>query len=427
MVRLSLLFLVGLLAGCAPLQERAESPRPLPLAPANTIFVSQGETVYTVAQRYGVPVRDLIEANRLVPPYRLSPGQRLSLPVPQTYFVKAGDTLYGISRQYGLDLSELVRLNGIRAPYAIQVGQTLKLPAGPASGRAVAQPAQGASRTVAQADPPRPSPSPGMQSEELPPLPGTQGGQGGGGAVVQPDGRAPTSPTSRTGSRIAPAVGLSREMQGSGPPPASAPATRVPGGMAVEALPPLAGQAEAPAAAPVVPSAEQVGPQSPAAPASQAEERQIAAVPAIPRTVPDDARIAPRGGRFLWPVTGPILSEFGPKDGGLHNDGINIGAPRGTPVVAADGGEVAYSGNELRGFGNLLLIRHADGWVTAYAHLDTVLVERGHTVKRGDKIGTVGQTGNVRSPQLHFEIRRGSRAIDPREHLDGGRQTSERR
>jgi murein DD-endopeptidase MepM/ murein hydrolase activator NlpD len=133
----------------------------------------------------------------------------------------------------------------------------------------------------------------------------------------------------------------------------------------------------------------------------------------------------PRGGsRFLWPLRGAILSDYGPKPGGLHNDGINISASRGASVVAADNGVVAYAGNELRGFGNLLLIRHADGWMTAYAHLDDMLVERGAKVSRGQKIGTVGSTGNVSSPQLHFEVRRGNRAIDPRDHLGSEKRVS---
>lgn len=101
----------------------------------------------------------------------------------------------------------------------------------------------------------------------------------------------------------------------------------------------------------------------------------------------------------------------------MHNDGINIAASRGAPIRAAENGVVVYAGNELRGFGNLLLLRHADGWMTAYAHADEILVARGDQVKRGEVIGRVGSTGNVASPQIHFEIRRGSRAVNPRDHL----------
>lgn len=123
------------------------------------------------------------------------------------------------------------------------------------------------------------------------------------------------------------------------------------------------------------------------------------------------------GGGFLWPVEGRVLSGFGAKARGLHNDGINIAAPPGTPVRAAENGIVVYAGNELRGFGNLLLVKHADGWVTAYAHAEKLLVARGDRVNKGQRIATVGATGNVTRPQLHFEIRRGKRALDPRKHL----------
>jgi murein DD-endopeptidase MepM/ murein hydrolase activator NlpD len=121
---------------------------------------------------------------------------------------------------------------------------------------------------------------------------------------------------------------------------------------------------------------------------------------------------------FQWPVQGHIVSDFGPKPGGLHNDGINIAAARGTPVQAAENGVVVYAGNELRGFGNLLLVRHADGWVTAYGHCDQLLVRRGQQVRRGQTIAKVGSTGNVRSPQLHFEVRRGTRPVNPNEFLE---------
>jgi murein DD-endopeptidase MepM/ murein hydrolase activator NlpD len=120
---------------------------------------------------------------------------------------------------------------------------------------------------------------------------------------------------------------------------------------------------------------------------------------------------------FLWPVRGKIISRYGAKQGGRHNDGINIGVSRGTTVVAAENGVVAYAGNELRGFGNLLLIKHADGYMTAYAHNENLLVGRGAKVKRGQPIARVGSTGSVGSPQLHFEIRKGRKAVDPMRYL----------
>jgi murein DD-endopeptidase MepM/ murein hydrolase activator NlpD len=121
--------------------------------------------------------------------------------------------------------------------------------------------------------------------------------------------------------------------------------------------------------------------------------------------------------RFLWPVEGRVISAFGDNPNGGRNDGINISVPRGTPVLAADAGEVSYVGNELKGYGNLILIRHDNGFVTAYAHADGVHVKRGEHVERGQVIATVGETGNVSQPQLHFELRHGTQPVDPTPYL----------
>jgi murein DD-endopeptidase MepM/ murein hydrolase activator NlpD len=125
------------------------------------------------------------------------------------------------------------------------------------------------------------------------------------------------------------------------------------------------------------------------------------------------------GKGFSWPLKGRIVSSFGAKEKGFHNDGINIVAPQGSPVKVAENGVVAYAGNELRGFGNLLLVKHKNGWVTAYAHNASLMVRRGQKVKKGQLIAKVGKTGSVRTPQLHFEIRKGKRALDPKKYLRG--------
>ena len=109
---------------------------------------------------------------------------------------------------------------------------------------------------------------------------------------------------------------------------------------------------------------------------------------------------------------------FGPKPNGQQNDGINLAVPEGTPVKAAEDGVVAYAGNELKGYGNLVLVRHANGFVTAYAHASEIMVKRDEPVKRGQVIAKSGQTGNVTAPQLHFEIRKGSTPVDPMQYLD---------
>jgi murein DD-endopeptidase MepM/ murein hydrolase activator NlpD len=122
---------------------------------------------------------------------------------------------------------------------------------------------------------------------------------------------------------------------------------------------------------------------------------------------------------FRWPVRGKVITSYGAKTNGKANDGINLAVPEGTPVKAAEDGVVAYSGNELKGYGNLVLVRHSNGYVTAYAHASELLVKRGETIKRGQIIAKSGQSGEVGSPQLHFEIRKGSSPVDPLQFLNG--------
>ncbi|WP_162140937.1 M23 family metallopeptidase [Fodinicurvata sediminis] len=141
-------------------------------------------------------------------------------------------------------------------------------------------------------------------------------------------------------------------------------------------------------------------------------------IPVAAETGPISDPPALTGQGFSWPLKGEILSRYGAQGDGRHNDGINIAASEGTVVHASENGVVAYAGNELRGFGNLLLVRHHDGWVTAYGHNSRLLVGRGAEVKRGQPIAEVGNSGSVSRPQLHFEIRKGTRAMDPLELLD---------
>ena len=133
----------------------------------------------------------------------------------------------------------------------------------------------------------------------------------------------------------------------------------------------------------------------------------------IPAFRPDPPVPQRDAGGFVWPVDGRVLSSFGAK----ANDGVNIAAPLGAPVRAADNGVVAYAGDQIRGFGNMLLIKHGDGLITAYAHADKLLVARGDVVSRGQVVARVGKTGGIDAPQLHFEVRKGSQAVDPRKFL----------
>lgn len=413
------------LGGLAPWSIGGDSAGP---SAAGAVVVAPGDTLYAISRRYEVPLRDLIELNKLAPPYTLEPGQRLALPSARQYIVQPGDTLYGVSRMFSVDVSELTRLNNLTPPYAIKAGQPLRLPSpaagyrGGGSGEAAPQVAAAPRPKIDRADnaPGAVSSAPGAAPTASPgfnpaaPSVVYQPGQepktlhAGGGVVSAPPAAAP--PAAAPPAAAAPAAA---------PSPGVLTPPRKPAAEPVPARQDAASNTASPPATTATPADPPPPEAAKPAPPPKQQPQQVAARPPAAETPPPprqaEAEPPPRSpGRFLTPVKGSIISGFGPKPGGQHNDGLNIAASKGTPVVAADNGVVAYSGNELRGFGNLLLIRHADGWVTAYAHLDRIDVERGAEVKRGQRIGAVGQSGGVPTPQLHFEVRKGSQAVDPK-------------
>lgn len=328
-------------------------------ADSRGIVVLPGDTVHSIAQRYQVPNRALIELNRLEPPYALEPGRVLILPAPQFHTVARGETLYGLSRRYRTDLASLARLNNLAPPYGIYDGQVLRLP-----GQEVAMAQASVNPPVSVPVAAAPPPAGGITVQEIPPA------------------SVPAVPATVPSPAASPPVAASPSPPQSQAQPPAAPqqAEPVPSGAGV--LPP-----------PIAP----VDPPPP----------QTAALP------PTRAG----SGQFLWPAKGRLISGFGSKPGGQHNDGINIEVAHGAPVRAAESGTVIYAGNELKGYGNLLLVRHAGGWVTAYAHNDQLLVRRGAQVARGQVIAQAGSSGGVGSPQVHFEIRRGREAVDPMRYL----------
>ncbi|MCZ6466875.1 MAG: LysM peptidoglycan-binding domain-containing M23 family metallopeptidase [Alphaproteobacteria bacterium] len=291
----------------------------------------------------------------------------IPLPVPErapaaaaggAVIVGAGDTVYALSRRHGVFVRAIIDANRLRPPYRLRVGQRVVLPRGREHVIRGGETLYGISRLN------------GVGVYEM----------------ARANGLKPPY-TIRAGQRL-----------------------RVPGsaGTAGKGTPPGAKAAPGPR------------------PAARKKPAVQAAIPALrPKTPKAPAAVPkppPRSGRgFLWPLKGRVLSAFGAKARGLRNDGINIAAPRGSPVRAAENGVVAYAGNELRGFGNLLLIKHTGGWVSAYAHNQTLLVKRGDRVRKRQVIAKVGSSGNVSAPQLHFELRRGRRAVDPRKHLTDGR------
>lgn len=318
------------------------------------ITVQAGDTIYALSRRHNRPVRSIIEDNNLQPPYTLQAGQRLRLPQGRFHTVQRSETLYSISRSTGVDVYSLAQANDLQPPYSISIGQQLKIPS--PTGYAVASAPVPDNPSAPQPPAPR-----GYQVDTLPVSPGVQ----------------PQPAQDDTNSAGLPAIPQQ---------PAPVPETTVP------------------ARGTATPRAE--------------SEQAVASAPAPTADPKQDTVLPPRAGRtFSWPVRGRVLAGFGPTPDGLHNDGINIAARAGAPVIAAENGVVVYAGSELKGFGNLLLVRHADGWMTAYAHLDKALVKKGQKVTKGQAIGTVGSTGGVNQPQLHFEIRRGTQAVDPAKFL----------
>ncbi|TXL71518.1 M23 family metallopeptidase [Vineibacter terrae] len=203
--------------------------------------------------------------------------------------------------------------------------------------------------------------------------------------------------------------------QGMAPPPSgtpsSGPSTPAPtstdGRVSSTDLPPPTGT---PQSQPPKPVAGTLPPSSPSPAAGSGTAPQPVPIPTASSTPTRPAATAPR---FDWPLRGSTLQGFGNRPDGQRNDGINIAAAQGATVKAAEGGTVVYVGSEVKGLGNLVLLSHAGGYVTAYAHLDRASVAKGAAVKKGQAIGTVGQTGGVSQPQLHFEIRQRNKPVDP--------------
>lgn len=323
------------------------------------VTVAPGESLDTLAIKYGVPSNEIARANGISSPAQITPGRAIVIPQstqtqtayappPQTngapaaapraggvvHVVEPGQTLYSIATAQGVRVEDIVALNGLSSQN-IRVGQRLQIP-------------------------------------------------GAGGALPTPQTASLTP--AETGAAAKPLGQLTVNADGTPAPAAAAPTVRVVSTEKNPSVPEL----------PVVPVK---------APAATAAVDQDLDPPSS------------NGTSFRWPVRGRIISGFGSKADGERNDGINLAVPEGTSIKAAEAGTVIYAGNELAGYGNLVLIRHADGWVSAYAHNSEIAVKRGDTVQRGSTIGKAGMTGSVSAPQVHFELRKGAKPVNPMDYL----------
>lgn len=292
--------------------------------------------------------------------------------------LKSGDTLWGVANAYHVDLRDLLDLNRLRAPYAIHTGDRLKIPAplnytvhkGDTLYR-VSRMFDATTTELAQLNKLRP---PYVLKA--------------GDIIRLPSKHAITAPTIKTA-------------------PAQLASTASP------YVPQKMDKIQRESLPPAMVENKKLSP----TPSQQIPKKVEEATEVAEVTPPQPQKISGKG--FLKPVSGKIISSYGTKADGLHNDGINIKATRGDPVRASENGVVVYSGSQIEGYGNMLLVRHTNGYMTAYAHMDKSLVKKGDVVKRGQVIGTVGTTGHVDTPQLHFEIRKGKDAIDPGLYMKG--------
>jgi murein DD-endopeptidase MepM/ murein hydrolase activator NlpD len=400
------------LAGCGSMVAPSfSSPSETASAPANpnmgqvingAYIVAPGDTLASVSDRTNTPIRALIDSNGLQPPYNIRPGQELRIAERQNYVVKAGDTLGGLAQRFNVQQSALVELNGLKAPYKLRVGQSLVLPS-----------AVEASQSVATALPS--STTPQIPAPKVDVVPAAANSGTVSGTALPP--AVPTGPAQSSPVGAKPIV--STTVGGALPPASTTPSTPPAAtAKAMPAEPDLSAAEEAAEGAYEKKTQQQVA----AAPAATAPAPAPAPVPAAAKPVESApvAAVGPaRASGFSWPVHGKVILKYGATTDGLRNDGINIAAPAGAPVMASADGTVAYAGNQLRGFGNLVLIRHANGLITAYAHNQSLLVQKGDKVKRGAIIARVGSTGNVPTSQLHFEIRKGEEPVDPMKYLGG--------
>jgi len=377
-----------------------------PAAPTSTNMAPSGGQQRRTAS---APVQPA-PASQAAVPAAPAPAPPATFEKGEMIEVQQGDTLFGLAKRHKVSLAELTAANDLKTAN-LKPGQKLYLPAG---------------RHAANGKPQKPLSRPAPLAAAAP---APAGNWEGSYTVKQGDSLYNIARQHKV------QVAELQQVNGITDPRKVKPGVvlKVPGeGRTVGALQPTAAQPSAPAGPSM--HADEGG----RAPASRptiinGSPRVAAAKPETATDAEPDAGAAPKAdghdkvasaatsvgaaaagtGKLRWPAKGKIIAGFGPRSDGSHNDGINVAVPMGTDIHAAESGSVAYAGNELKGYGNLVLVRHDNGWVTAYAHAETMLVKRGDKVRRGQVIAKAGKSGTVDQPQVHFELRQGSKPVDP--------------
>ena len=377
-------------ASIAPRPAAHAATQAKPIVAGATIEVVQGDTLFGLAKKHAVPVNELMSVNNLTAP-NIKPGQKLVLPASRSISRTA-------TPHKPIQRAEPVRVAAIPQQNAG--------PSQPVSPIPVATPAPTnwtGSHTVKPGENLY-----GIARANRTSLAQLQQVNGIVDATKVKPGTVLKVPGGAVTASAAPDVAL------------APPATKVAGASTTAETPRVTQMATRPViinSAPVAPQqVAAIDPVEPPTDGAPAVESKASAKKGT--DVASAGGAAVTGQKFRWPVKGRVIASYGSRTDQTHNDGINIAVPMGTDVHAAEQGVVAYAGSELKGYGNLILLRHDNGWVTAYAHNEEILVKRGDKVKRGQAIAKAGKTGTVDQPQVHFEIRQGQKPVDPMPHME---------
>ena len=310
-----------------------------------------------------------------------------------TIIVGTSDTLEVLAQRYHVTPAAILAANGYKGPRVLSPGQQLIIPHGTATAAAPAAPPASKPATIAAAAPSVHVVNPGDTLMSI-----ARHHHVSVAELAKANNLSASAPL-KLGAKLTVPGAKTASAAPLAPAPVAAPQPAV----ATAAIPVTRVAAAGP------PQSARLAQASPSADEPAAEATPVKAASEATGALPT----------FRWPVRGKVITTYGAKTNGKSNDGINLAVPEGTPVKAAEDGVVAYAGNELKGYGNLVLVRHSNGYVTAYAHASELMVKRGDSIKRGQVIAKSGQSGEVGSPQLHFEIRKGSNPVDPLQFLNG--------
>ena len=339
-----------------------------PEVSSGEIIVQKGDTLYSISKKNDVPLRDLIENNNLEPPYALKAGSALKVPSPNYHESREGDTLYSISRMYDMKVNDVIALNNLKFPYSIYPGDKIKVTKKAGENKNIEEKKIDIKKNDKNIQ---------LASESKP-----------------KNEKSSFKPSEEKAKEIS-EKNHSKEIEKYGFKPSEVRAMEInKKNNATDSK-----------------TAQNI--------INPTKNEIVETKLSINKPIDKDSikKIANKTNRFSWPVRGEVISKFGPKSAGLYNDGINIKASEGQAVGASEDGIVAYVGNELKGYGNLVIIKHSGGWISAYAHLKNSLVERGQKINKGQKIGNVGNSGKVKFPQLYFGLRKGRDAVNPESYL----------